>query len=99
MLEKLPFFILALAFGWIAYVSQGSSGLLTVIAGPQTWQAVLIMCHNAMFYLGKSIVPNRLCPQYPLPPDVDITFSNPHFAIGLISAALFAAFVRGSLPW
>jgi len=89
VLEKWPFFIIALVGGWIAYRSQSSAIDLTV-GGEHRGLAVtsLIACHNIVFYLAKLVVPIRLCPEYVLPSESVVTLARPVFAAGVIGTAL-----------
>lgn len=89
--EKLPLLALGLVGAWIAYESQTSTVDLTEAGrhrGPLL--TALIACHNLVFYLAKIVLPIRLCPQYILPPENEITPLAWPFAAGLVMSAILA---------
>jgi tetratricopeptide (TPR) repeat protein len=64
--EKIPFFLLAIAFGIVALLAQKSSGASDVIdlSFPQR---IIFACYGFISYLVKLILPLNLCAYYPYP--------------------------------
>jgi len=64
--EKIPFFLLAIAFGIVAVIAQKSSGAADVIdfSFPQR---ILFACYGFISYLFKLIFPLNLSAYYPYP--------------------------------
>jgi len=104
LLEKLPMFILAAAFGWVAYISQ-KAGAGAVASDLQVilTKRPLIICHNITFYFTKLIWPFKLCPQYPAPPLDAIKITAAPFAWGVVGTlaliALLIVFRRCRAVW
>ncbi|HKQ47997.1 MAG TPA: tetratricopeptide repeat protein [Phycisphaerae bacterium] len=91
VLEKLPLLGLAMVGGWIAYESQTSTVDLTDAGHHRgLLLTALIAGHNLVFYLAKIVLPIRLCPQYILPPEYEITALNWPFAAGLVFTTALA---------
>jgi tetratricopeptide (TPR) repeat protein len=67
LLEKIPFFILSLAFGIVAVFAQHSSGALTDIAIFSFPQRIIFACYGFINYLSKLVLPINLCAFYPYP--------------------------------
>ena len=65
-LEKIPFFILALIFGWLATTGRVTTSLLPT--ADYYWLAKLfILPYPFIFYLSKLILPINLSPYYGFP--------------------------------
>lgn len=66
ILEKVPFFVLAVIFGIIAILAQQSQGAANVVAFNFP-QRILIACYGFVTYLVKLIFPLKLSAYYPYP--------------------------------
>jgi protein O-mannosyl-transferase len=66
LLEKMPFFLLAIVFGIVAVLAQKSEGATDVIDFTFT-QHILFACYGFISYLFKLIFPLHLCAYYPYP--------------------------------
>ncbi len=102
--EKLPMFLLAVVFGWIAYVSQKTgAGAVAPHLDVLLKKTPLVICHNITFYFTKLLVPLNLCPQYPAPPLDAIKLTAAPFAWGVVGTAaliaLLIAFRRRRIVW
>lgn len=79
LLEKWPFAMGMVGFGWIAVVSQSQSeaqmGVPNLFNAHIAIRWVGLLCYNAMLYLGNLVWPARLSPIRALPDD--LSFSNP----------------------
>src|SRR5262249_49991856 len=64
VLEKTPFFIIALGFAVITYYSQKLTASVK-LPGEDSGHVVLIVCHNIVFYLRKFVWPSGLTSHYP----------------------------------
>ena len=67
ILEKIPFFILAFAFGLIAIKVQGKAGAMQTFQYFPFHERILFSCYALMTYLHKLILPINLSCFYPYP--------------------------------
>jgi hypothetical protein len=67
LLEKAPFFALALAFGVIAILAQQSMGATQELAMHPFYERALVACHAVVTYWIRAFVPLRLSAFYPYP--------------------------------
>lgn len=67
IIEKLPFFILALVFGLIAIKVQGKAGAMQTFQYFPFYERILFSCYALMTYLHKLILPINLSCFYPYP--------------------------------
>ena len=66
VLEKLPFFLFALALGVATYLFQKKAGAVGVL-GYESGQKILFPFYGVMMYVVKAILPFNLSPFYELP--------------------------------
>jgi tetratricopeptide (TPR) repeat protein len=64
VLEKLPLFALAAVFAVITYVSQSRTTTVYLPGDYDPLQVPLILCHNIIFYLSKTLYPVHLSAHY-----------------------------------
>ena len=67
LLEKLPFFALAMVFARLAVVSQGKVGFLETYSLTKIFSGLCIASGNLLFYLWRFVLPVGLSPFYPYP--------------------------------
>ena len=67
ILEKIPFFILAFAFGMLAVKVQGKAGAMQTFEYFPFYERILFSCYALMTYLHKLILPINLSCFYPYP--------------------------------
>jgi len=67
ILEKIPFFVLAVAFGLIAIKVQGKAGAMQTFQYFPFYERILFSCYAFMTYLHKLILPINLSCFYPYP--------------------------------
>jgi protein O-mannosyl-transferase len=67
VMEKIPFFVLALVFGIIAVYAQKSSEAIQDIAKFSVLQRVIFACYGFVTYLVKLVFPVHLSAFYPYP--------------------------------
>jgi Flp pilus assembly protein TadD len=67
VIEKLPFFIISLAFGIIAIFSQSGSGAMVPVDTLTFDTRFLNALRAIIFYINKTIWPQSLVPLYPFP--------------------------------
>ncbi len=67
LVEKLPFFVIALGFGIIALFAQESTNALGKVTTTNFFQQILIASHGVWFYIYKMILPVHLSAFYPYP--------------------------------
>ena len=67
ILEKIPFFVLAIAFGLLAIKVQGKAGAMQTYQYFPFYERVLFSCYALMTYLHKLILPINLSCFYPYP--------------------------------
>ena len=80
VLEKVPYFIAALAVGLATILLQRAPD-----GGGSFFEGILLGSRNFFFYIYKIILPVRLSVFYPLPEN--ITISNPVYAVSLLGFA------------
>lgn len=66
LLEKVPFFLLAIIFGIVAVFAQGDS-VATRDLGLSVFQRIIFACYSFITYLIKLILPINLSAFYPYP--------------------------------
>ncbi len=95
LLEKLPYFALALGGAALGVLGQRESTQVLASADQLGVLArAAIAAHASVFYVLKSLVPTGLSPLYELPQTIDVSqarFAAPLAALGLGAAALYAA--------
>ena len=67
ILEKIPFFVLAIAFGLLAIKVQGKAGAMQTYQYFPFYERILFSCYALMTYLHKLILPINLSCFYPYP--------------------------------
>jgi tetratricopeptide (TPR) repeat protein len=67
LLEKLPFFLLALIFGVVAVFAQKTSGFIQDLAVFPFPQRLVFACYGFITYLFKLLLPLHLSAYYPYP--------------------------------
>jgi tetratricopeptide (TPR) repeat protein len=67
ILEKIPFFVLAVAFGLLAIKVQGKAGAMQTFQYFPFYERILFSCYALMTYLHKIILPVNLSCFYPYP--------------------------------
>ncbi len=94
IIEKIPFFLLALVFGIIAINTQKSA--IDVIKNLTIFQRLLFACYGAIIYIVKLFIPFKLSAFYPYPKIYSIPmiyYLSPFIILG-ISAALIYFFLK-----
>jgi hypothetical protein len=71
-LEKLPFFIAALAAGVVALAAQHTAGALVSAETHDLTGRVIQGLYGISFYLVKTALPTNLAPLYEIPPDLHL---------------------------
>lgn len=100
--EKAPFFILSLACGILAILTQKVSGAVVPVEGLGLDTRLLNAARAFLFYLWKTIWPYHLVPLYPYPKG--ITIWNPVILVEVISFLMLPALCllmwrRGKKIW
>lgn len=67
LLEKIPFFVLSLIFGFIAIYSQRSTGTMELAPHHTLSDKIFIPVYNICLYIFKMFVPINLCSIYSYP--------------------------------
>lgn len=67
ILEKIPFFILAVAFGLLAIKVQGKAGAMQTYQYFPFYERILFSCYALITYMHKLILPINLSCFYPYP--------------------------------
>jgi len=92
VIEKLPFFALALAISIVTVMAQGSGGAIKTTEQVSWSMRVPVALTAYMGYLGKSIWPANLSVFYPLP-------TSPPLAAGVCCALALAGITGVLLRW
>jgi len=67
ILEKIPFFIIALIFGFVALSAQKTGGNIRVANNYTFFDNLVIGLYGMVFYLYKTMLPFKLSAYYPYP--------------------------------
>jgi len=67
LLDKVPFFILAIILGIVAVMAQKSSDAIQDIATYSFFQRIVFACYGFISYLIKLVLPTNLMAYYPYP--------------------------------
>lgn len=67
ILEKIPYFVLAISFGLLAIQVQGKAGAMQTFQYFPFYERILFSCYALMTYLHKLILPINLSCFYPYP--------------------------------
>jgi protein O-mannosyl-transferase len=66
--EKIPFFVISIAFGLLTYfIMQGGGTMNTLVITFSPWQRFCFTCYSVMMYLVKLFFPFNLSAHYPYP--------------------------------
>jgi len=67
ILEKVPFFLIALILGYVAVLAQARQGAVQNLQSFSFFERILFACYGISAYLVRAIVPGRLSALYPYP--------------------------------
>lgn len=91
VLEKLPLFVVSIAFGLVALNAQASSGAIVETHTLGLPQRVVVAGWALLVYVGKLLVPVRLACFYPYPPGIEAALPTHMVVLAAASVVLFAA--------
>lgn len=99
LLEKTPFFLLAILGGLRAWIAQSQAGAMYPLAEYDLLARFAQACYGLAFYIGKTAWPADLGPLYQLPPR-DVLFGPMLWASAIVVAlmACLAVAVRRRVP-
>jgi Tfp pilus assembly protein PilF len=97
VLEKIPFFVVAVISAAITYISQAGTATARIGGGYGLKRIGLVVCHNIIFYLYKIIYPANLSSFYPFPKP--LTLSQPMILAGVIGSFLLIAMLLFLWRW
>lgn len=84
VLEKLPFFLISLLFGFLAIHAQSTAGAVGEWSTITFWQRILMVSHSICLYLIKAIAPFNMSIFYPYPNFSDGVSWTYYFAFAAI---------------
>jgi hypothetical protein len=88
LIEKIPFFMIALLVSGLTIVAQKETGALEMTVSHSRLVPILNAGHSVVFYLGKFLCPLDLSPLYPFPQSVD-----DRFLMKLLVGAILTLFI------
>lgn len=65
IIEKVPFFILTIIVGTIAFYGQSRHEALVPVSLVGPWERAILFCNTLAFYIFKTILPVRISAAYP----------------------------------
>ena len=71
LVEKIPFFLLALVIAVVAVAGQRDARAFRSFEGFGLLKRLAVVAHGVVLYVGKTVAPNRLLPLYELDPTLD----------------------------
>lgn len=85
ILDKIPFIVLALAFGILAVIAQKATKAIAVVHLP-SWYPFFTGFYGLLLYILKALIPFNLCVHHPYPwsihsPEPILFFAAPAFII------------------
>jgi tetratricopeptide (TPR) repeat protein len=92
--EKIPFFIIALFFGLVAFYAQKISGAITDIPVFPLYERILFASYSLLSYTLKMIFPESLSAFYPYPTKVNNVLPVYFFAAPVVLLVLLLLFIR-----
>lgn len=96
LLEKSPFFLLALVFGVVATLAQSAGGNINKLHLP-LWQSLVFGCWGFVLYLVRFVVPVPLSAFHPYPLGSDGTMPAWMLGAPLVALAIAILLVRSRL--
>ena len=97
LVEKLPFVAMGAGAAIITLVSQANTSGVTLPTEATPLRAVLVVCHNIVFYMSKLFWPADMSGHYPFPNP--LTASDPGVLLGLVGSSLLMVIVVVSCRW
>jgi tetratricopeptide (TPR) repeat protein len=67
LLEKAPFFAIAVVFGIVALMAQARQGAVQDLGSFAPWERILFACYGISAYVARAIAPLNLSALYPYP--------------------------------
>ena len=67
LVEKAPFLLIAVLFGYVAVVAQAKQGAVQNLASFSFLERILFACYGISSYLIRAVVPGQLSALYPYP--------------------------------
>jgi tetratricopeptide (TPR) repeat protein len=67
LLEKAPFFAIAVVFGIVALMAQSRQGAVQDLGSFAPWERVLFACYGICAYVARAVAPVHLSALYPYP--------------------------------
>jgi protein O-mannosyl-transferase len=89
LFEKVPFFIISLIFGYLAYKMQSEGGSITSFHTFTIMQRIMFVGYNYLIYIIKLFVPIDLCSFYPYPQLTESGFLPIYFYFAPFVAIIF----------
>jgi protein O-mannosyl-transferase len=93
ILQKIPFFLLAVCFGLIAIAAQKSAASIQDIASYGFVQRIVFACYGFTMYLLKLIFPFHLSAIYPYPINMGQSLPGIYYLYLLVIAALVGSVI------
>jgi tetratricopeptide (TPR) repeat protein len=95
IIEKIPFFVVAIIMGLISVAASKESGSITGTAVSPLTDRIFFACDNLMMYFVKLILPVNLSAYYPYPERTGGTlplvyYISPVFSIGLLLLCFYS---------
>lgn len=97
VLEKAPFFAVAIVAAVITYVSQKTGAGVYDPSALSPLRIPLTVCHNIVFYPWKMLRPVNLSSHYPFPEPMNL--SQPMVLAGVVGTAVLIVLLLVSLRW
>lgn len=91
ILEKLPFFVLAIIMGCVSYSASAKDGSIDTSDIYTFSDRIFFAAHNFIQYIIKSIVPFKLSAFYQYPAKVTATYYASFFSVIILITAAFYA--------
>ncbi|HXG04520.1 MAG TPA: tetratricopeptide repeat protein [Candidatus Binatia bacterium] len=91
VLEKAPYFAIALSTGLMAIWAQRSNNFLTSLDRLSVADRIIVAIYSVWFYFAKTVLPSSLSPLYELPARVEL--SEPRFLGSAVGTLVLSTIV------
>jgi len=97
VIQKIPFFLIAVIAAIITFLSQKNTSSVTMPGEHGLVRILFIICHNIVFYLQRFAWPVGLSGYYPFPSPFSL--GHPKVLAGVIGTAVLFVILLVSLRW
>lgn len=100
IISKWPYFLLSLMVGLIGIYFLGEQGSLDATSSTYpVWQRLFVGSYSYCVYIVKTIIPYRMSPLYPYPPEIPIEFYLSMLVLPVFIGGMYYAYKKQLYVW